>query len=361
MRAIEFLVEYNRSKTAEVMGGIKALQALINDGSIDLSPQLKSLQSQLKKMPNLSSLTPEQIKSALETILPAIEEKDPTPTKAYTPWMARMYGKGGLKIEDMNRMGWLELFDLAKKRRLIKPEHADVNRFKTYADFEKTMMDTYDPDEISAPQEEPIKGNAQEVFNGKTVRIIVPKDKEAACYYGQGTTWCTAATRGTNYFDTYSKDGPLYILIPKKQEYDREKYQLHFETNQYMDEQDSPVSLSYLMSRFPDANKFFQSLKQFNNSVMFASDEEIASIVEKVRKKLEPTLSKLNPEDAQYIEEIFDEADTELRFWAAEPYIWGSDGICKLNDIPKLIASYIVLNTGFNNNLAQVTDVLNKM
>ena len=41
--------------------------------------------------------------------------------------------------------------------------------------------------------------------------------KTAACYLGQGTQWCTAATRSTNYFDEYDAKGPLLIFHMKKE------------------------------------------------------------------------------------------------------------------------------------------------
>ena len=51
---------------------------------------------------------------------------------------------------------------------------------------------------------------------------------DAACYYGQGTRWCTAATRGKNYFSEYHNESPLLIILPKEPQYPGEKYQLHF-------------------------------------------------------------------------------------------------------------------------------------
>lgn len=34
--------------------------------------------------------------------------------------------------------------------------------------------------------------------------MLVPLSREASCFYGKGTQWCTAATTGKNYFDGYA-------------------------------------------------------------------------------------------------------------------------------------------------------------
>ena len=128
------------------------------------------------------------------------------------------------------------------------------------------------------------RGDAKEVFNDDSVRIIVPQDKQAACYYGQGTRWCTAATGSQNYFDRYHRDGPLYILLPKKPTYDGEKYQLHFGTDQFMDEQDDPINLvEILTKRFPGTLEFFKKTEpSLAELIIFAPDEVLQPVIEKV-------------------------------------------------------------------------------
>jgi hypothetical protein len=110
------------------------------------------------------------------------------------------------------------------------------------------------------------------------VRIVVPEDQNAACYYGQGTRWCTAATKGSNYFGHYSKEGPLYILLPKQPKYDGEKYQLHFESEQFMDENDYAVDdiVLLLEQRFGNLVPWFQeNVPALRDWVIFARDEDL--------------------------------------------------------------------------------------
>lgn len=70
--------------------------------------------------------------------------------------------------------------------------------------------------------------------------VIVPKTEEASCYYGKNTKWCTAATSTYNRFDQYNRKGRLYININKKT---KEKYQFHFESDEFKDSADGDINL----------------------------------------------------------------------------------------------------------------------
>lgn len=75
--------------------------------------------------------------------------------------------------------------------------------------------------------------------------LVTPHTAEAACTLGHGTKWCT--TSGA--FEEYSKDGPLYIMIPKKPQHKNEKYQLHIESKQLMDEDDRRAEIEYISTK----------------------------------------------------------------------------------------------------------------
>ena len=77
--------------------------------------------------------------------------------------------------------------------------------------------------------------------NGFTVYKI-PKGTSdemygVACDLGSGTSWCTATGNTKTWFDRYAKDGPLYIFIGPN----GEKYQFHYESEQYMDKNDRSI------------------------------------------------------------------------------------------------------------------------
>ena len=79
--------------------------------------------------------------------------------------------------------------------------------------------------------------------------------KEAAVFYGGNnkrsgegeTSWCTSAP-GMNYYFTYLRQGPYYVIIDKTDDkkgnfsgLPAHRYQFHFESNQFMDTDDRQI------------------------------------------------------------------------------------------------------------------------
>ena len=57
--------------------------------------------------------------------------------------------------------------------------------------------------------------DANKIFENDQFVIMVPETKEASCYYGSGTKWCTAQSDTASHFESYKKDGELYYIIDK--------------------------------------------------------------------------------------------------------------------------------------------------
>ena len=212
----------------------------------------------------------------IEEVLKFFEDADPTANKQYTEWIIRRFIDGGIRyLEDVDSTVAenLAIYHELKTRRMIPPELMDIGKVKgnQVMVFFRKVYNIYRelPEQV-----EKAKGNADEFYNDEDVRIIIPKDKTSACYYGQGTQWCTASTKSTNYFNSYNKQGKLYIILPKEPEHEGEKYQLHFGTDFYANENDVVVRLQTLIARWPQLHKVF------HNQIMDAFDGEqsIASV-----------------------------------------------------------------------------------
>lgn len=274
MRAKEFIIEYNQLKTMQMMGPQLA-NAFMTGGD---KQQYNFYNTTYQK----SDGTPD-MPVILTYVLYNLELADPTKNKMYTPWLAREYAKQNIKrLEDAHVLGpLLAEYDKYKKRNDFRSDAKDIMRLTSSQFY--TIMSNYEP----PPEPIKDKGQAVEVYKDSNVRIIIPENEQAACYYGQGTKWCTAATKGVNYFSRYSsKERPLYILIPTKPNYDGEKYQLHFGSDQYMDEGDAPVNLYELITeRFPDLYKYFLDKEpEVKDLVPFTSDELLESISLQIRE-----------------------------------------------------------------------------
>ena len=81
----------------------------------------------------------------------------------------------------------------------------------------KTLQSQY------GKKEELPTGDYKKIYESKFGTAYWPLDQEAACYLGQGTQWCTAATRSENYFDQYNDVGGL-IIINLKEEVELQKW-----------------------------------------------------------------------------------------------------------------------------------------
>lgn len=216
---------------------------------------------QLIRLKDVKNYTDEQIKDTLtRNLLASFENNDPTSNMKYVPWIIQKYINGEIeRLEDLNQVSSdLEIYDTYKNKKefsdYIKNNYriigVDPNPTKSKNIFNLSVIqlsriiDKYKP-EIEIVD----KGISTVVYEDDSVRVIVPKDKQAACYYGQGTRWCTAATRSKNYFDEYNKRGLLYILLDKRDK--SIKHQLQIESRQYKDIEDQDVSLVKLKKDYP--------------------------------------------------------------------------------------------------------------
>jgi hypothetical protein len=316
MRARDFILkEYSREKTATVFGN-KILLALQNDKSHALGgTALGTARAYLQQKAKINDPIEDSNKTIIiNDIMQSLENADPTANKEYMQWIAKVYANQGIKMEDLLARGRyaLDVYHTYKQKKILPPEYRDIGRidFNTLeglaqnVDLRQALSDKIEQDAAKTMP----KGDSEVVYENSQVRIIHPKDQEAACYYGQGTRWCTAATGGNNYFDSYNRGGPMYILLPKQPKYEGEKYQLHFESGQYMDETDSQVDsvVDLLKLRFgSDVAEFFMRVEpKLKDWLVFTPDEV-----------LEPLIAKITLAVEQYVSEIVNEWEAEDEYW----------------------------------------------
>lgn len=270
---------------------------------------------------NASEILDKSKSKIVHTLLMLIEFRDPTRNKQFVPWLVRMFinSGGNLPLEDMNRNAYLTLFLNAKNQNLVPADFRDINKFKTYKEFEDFMDATVIPELDRKSQEEMqelVKGKAKEVWNDDQVRVIIPQDQDAACYYGQSTRWCTASTRGNNLFTRYNATGPLYILIPKNPSYPGEKYQLHFIWDQFMNEKDEPVDLTYIVNRFfRTSGAASAAIHPLQKYIEFAPDAKLEKLWKELTDYLvnayeEEIPSSYRSDDMDLVRAFFDNYDS---------------------------------------------------
>ena len=255
-------------------------------------------------------------------------DNDPTPHKEYLSWLLNLYrdivrkrkpfciGKnknleprlmqdgsfntmvvGGDEyrfFEDLYKIkDYLVRFEFLKKTNIIKEEKKDINKYNTYDDLLKHIkpfmtadegsddVDTLDHKEMLAIQnqiefEANPKSNkhiksGQDVARAKLMYeddnfiIVYTVNKEANDIFGKYTTWCTAGNRYQNMFDTYDKQGYLFVLIEKghgsKKAITKKpsaRLQFNFESKQYMDADDRGIDIEFFLNKNEKIKNYFK-------------------------------------------------------------------------------------------------------
>ena len=212
------------------------------------------------------------------------DTRDVKKVGAYSQWLIKqwmglqqkadeVYAYGspdwGVKLEQLQKQFMEDLYktteDLQKFHRFkqqIPQEKRDINRIESFDELYELTKD-FSLEQATTTKAERVLQDAELVYDGPNWEILIPKSREASCHYGANTRWCTAGS-SNNYYDHYSKQGPLYIIVNKKDPTD--KYQFHFESNQFMDKEDRSVSLSPFLNERPELKEFFKEMfKRFLN------------------------------------------------------------------------------------------------
>lgn len=176
---------------------------------------------------------------------------DPTGNKIHTQWILNRYREGSIRQEDHPRIR--EALSNFEKYKAKLP-NKDIGQYKTLSDVEDAVEPHLDTAVSKRQETKAIKSEGAQLLhseNGVTVHDL--KTKEAACEYGKGTRWCTAATKH-NMFDSYKQQGPLYFIRARDHSGSGaiKKYQYHPATQQLMDEKDKPVQSSKLIEHNPE-------------------------------------------------------------------------------------------------------------
>lgn len=214
----------------------------------------------------------------------------------YTPWIIKSYlnvnqnteipfGQSGYEREvtQLKSRFMEDLYkitdDLKKYERFKSRLPEDLRQIQNLTpdslydavkDFDLTMATTTKAERKSAN----VHPGSELFYDGDNWRVIKISNtgasgKEAACFYGgnnQETRWCTSAP-GASWFDRYIKDGPLYVVynpndtdIAPMTGLPKERYQLHFPSNQFMDKNDRQIDLvNFLMGPMSELKDVFKA------------------------------------------------------------------------------------------------------
>ena len=257
MRFRDILLEYDQAKTAARFGMKLWDRAAVQENRYGIFDKLVADGEHLLSGPDGSDIPSEESSAKIKAfviprLLTHIEKYDPTPNKQYVTWIVQRYIDGGIKLlEDLPRVATtLEGFHGMKAKGWFKrnPDHADkadIGQWKRLSDIWDFVWHAHNGGVVSNAEkdrlakEQAVK-TSKILYDGADYMIVIPESMEAAQYWGRNTQWCTSALKD-NMFAAYSAEGPLYIVIDKK---NNRRWQLYLDgwNPQFMDERDEPIN-----------------------------------------------------------------------------------------------------------------------
>ena len=187
----------------------------------------------------------------------------------YGKWLLSLFSKGQLQNEG-------HVKDLLNRFESVKNnlKQRDIMKYKSLEEVDNMLNNEDSYKDLSKRQElrqvqkavhrTNVNKEASKVFEDSKWEVWVPHTYNASCKLGRGTTWCTASTESDYYYNRYKQQygGEYYILINKQNP--EEKYQFHFESNQFMDADDSPVNIGKVIGDDEKLKQFFYKLRLDN-------------------------------------------------------------------------------------------------
>lgn len=195
----------------------------------------------------------------------------------YGKWLLNLFKKGNLNNEGhINDL--LTRFEEVKNQLVNK----DIMKYKSLEEVDDMLNDDNSYKNLSDRQklrqtQKAVRGadlsqDATLVYEDSDWQVYTPHTYEASCKLGSGTRWCTASTANDHYYNYYKEryGGEYYININK---HNGEKFQFHFPSNQFMNEEDYPIDIDDFITENPELANFYNELAR--NGKIQVDDIEI--------------------------------------------------------------------------------------
>ena len=220
----------------------------------------------------------------------------------YGKWLLNLFKKGNLNNEGhINDL--LTRFEEVKNQLVNK----DIMKYKSLEEVDDMLNDDNSYKNLSDRQklrqtQKAVRGadlsqDATLVYEDSDWQVYTPHTYEASCKLGSGTRWCTASTANDHYYNYYKEryGGEYYININK---HNGEKFQFHFPSNQFMNEEDYPIDMDYFANENPELANFYIELA--HNGKIQVDDAEI---------DVEPLYCRVTGLPRKFIMDLFNEDD----------------------------------------------------
>ena len=174
-------------------------------------------------------------------------DNKPQKMSEFAKWLCDIYGTAKWVPSILQEIPskWLKNhFRTFRKIQKIKPEGIDLN-LRNY-DIQGFMqkMTYVEENGLDISKSEIKKMGADTIYQDNTWKVVNIKSRDAAMFYGKGTTWCTSSRDYSHFYEDYIRRGLLIVfinLVDKSKyqglfDFDCTWYELKDEANEYFDE-----------------------------------------------------------------------------------------------------------------------------
>lgn len=180
----------------------------------------------------------------------------------YSKWLLTLYKKEKLRKEDLYKAKeYLITYQDLKRKNLLPDDLKDIGKIDSLSELFTLLSKLGGTGEVTDDESYLINdkffinnNQAQLFFENKRWFIVIPESFDASKFYASDSQWCT---RFPENYTHYTKDGPLYVIIDKlklnKNDATR-RFQFHFESNQFMNMNDSPINLGEFIKNNPSVS-----------------------------------------------------------------------------------------------------------
>lgn len=142
---------------------------------------------------------------------------------------------------------YIDRFKQLAQKNIIKGVDKDIGKWikSGWGDF-KNFIDSKAQEKSNTDIKKSKKTDSITVYEDEDKMIVIPLSKDASCYYGKSTRWCTAADQSDNKFNSYFYDHKVvlfYILFKNGDKY-AVAYNPEKELFEYFNSMDASLSYS---------------------------------------------------------------------------------------------------------------------
>jgi hypothetical protein len=234
-------------------------------------------------------------------------------------WALKSYLRGEWRAEDIVRVGRdIDKFNALKPQ--LAPDKKDLNSYKKLSELYREL-DKHEKVKLSKKKMANMvkaKGTVQ-ILDTPDMKIVQLKNFGAAKFYCAGTRWCF-----TEDYETFKEYKNVYIIFTKIRGKER-KFAYHPRSQQFMDEQDDPISYNdqkalSKMQGFDKITELAWAGRDFETAANFemlkSAGKPIASLELKIldrMKKMKGTKEERNNEFGDIIDNYIGSLNKKAR------------------------------------------------